>query len=167
VTAGVVERVLALRDERGWSMQQLADRCAEAGMPSLKRSVLVNLQVGRRPYVTLSELMVLAQVFAVEPAALLAPRDRTVFCGKYAVDREAHLIDMIGRDFRELLYRVRDVLAVVREGKTPEQEFLEYLDGRIEMLGEHVEDLNQRLAKTPHVRVVGGSWSTDEQGRRL
>lgn len=126
VTPGVAAYVEDLRNQRGWSVQHLADRCAEAGQPSLKRSVLVNLQRGRRRYLTIGELMALAAVFDVVPAALLGPPGlRNLFCGQYAVDRQVAMADTITRELRLLQDRVRDVLADVARGGGVDQVQLE------------------------------------------
>jgi transcriptional regulator with XRE-family HTH domain len=69
VIAGEVRRY---RRQRGLSAQQLADRCAELGMP-IQRSVLANLENGRRPTVTVAELLVLAAALSVEPVLLVFP----------------------------------------------------------------------------------------------
>lgn len=54
------------------SAQQLADRCAELGM-KIARSVIANLENGRRPTVSVAELLILAAALAVPPAVLIAP----------------------------------------------------------------------------------------------
>lgn len=67
----VARQVKRLRGERGLSAQRLAERCADLGMPELNRSVLANLENGRRPFVTLDELYVLALALNAPPVALL------------------------------------------------------------------------------------------------
>lgn len=69
VIAGEVRRY---RDMRGMSAQQLADRCTELGMP-LKRSVLANFESGRRPTVSVPELVILAKALEVPPVRLIFP----------------------------------------------------------------------------------------------
>jgi len=54
------------------SAQQLADRTAELGMP-IPRSVLANLESGRRETVTAAEVLVLAAALDVAPIDLLCP----------------------------------------------------------------------------------------------
>ena len=45
----VARRLPVLRERHGWSAQQLADRCAEAGWPELNRAIISQLQQdGRR-----------------------------------------------------------------------------------------------------------------------
>lgn len=56
------------------SAQQLADRCAQLGFP-LHRSVIANLENGRRPTVSVAELLVLAEALGVPAARLLIPLD--------------------------------------------------------------------------------------------
>jgi len=57
------------------SAQALADRCAELGWP-IKRSVLANLEAGRRETITVPELFVIAAALEVPPVDLLVPLGR-------------------------------------------------------------------------------------------
>lgn len=57
---------------RGLSAQQLSDRCAEVGMP-IARSVLANFESGRRPTLSVAELLVLAEALKVQPTSLVFP----------------------------------------------------------------------------------------------
>ena len=57
---------------RKMSAQQLADRCAALGM-EIPRSVLANLENGRRPTVSVAELLILAAALEVPPVTLIAP----------------------------------------------------------------------------------------------
>lgn len=66
----VAREVRRHRLRRGWSAQALSDRCAEVGMP-IQRSVLANMESGRRSTVTVAELLVLAAALQVSPAELL------------------------------------------------------------------------------------------------
>jgi transcriptional regulator with XRE-family HTH domain len=54
------------------SMQQLADRTAELGMP-IPQSVLANLESGRRETVSVAEILVLAAALKVSPLELIFP----------------------------------------------------------------------------------------------
>jgi transcriptional regulator with XRE-family HTH domain len=54
------------------SAQQLADRTAEIGMP-IPRSVLANLESGRRETVSVAEVLVLAAALNVSPIELMCP----------------------------------------------------------------------------------------------
>lgn len=54
------------------STQQLSDRCGELGLP-IARSVLANFESGRRPTVSVPELLVLAKALDVAPLALVFP----------------------------------------------------------------------------------------------
>jgi hypothetical protein len=54
------------------SAQQLADRTAQLGMP-IPRSVLANLESGRRETVSVAEVMVLAAALDVSPIELMCP----------------------------------------------------------------------------------------------
>ncbi|MFJ4627217.1 helix-turn-helix domain-containing protein [Streptomyces sp. NPDC088847] len=61
------------RKAQGVSAQRLADRCAELGMPTLARTVIANMESGRRDTVTLPEVLVLAEALGIAPAALVFP----------------------------------------------------------------------------------------------
>ncbi|MFE2132271.1 helix-turn-helix domain-containing protein [Streptomyces sp. NPDC059466] len=69
---GVAREVRRHRQAQGLSAQQLADRCAQIGMP-IQRSVLANLESGRRTTVNIAELLVLAHALDVPPGVLLFP----------------------------------------------------------------------------------------------
>ncbi|MFF1411954.1 helix-turn-helix domain-containing protein [Streptomyces sp. NPDC058289] len=64
--------VRRFRQVRGMSAQQLADRCAELGMP-IARSVLANFESGRRPTLSVAELLIIAQALRVPPVSLVFP----------------------------------------------------------------------------------------------
>ena len=72
VVAGEVRRY---RKERGLSAQKLADRCGELGY-DVPRSVIANLENGRRDSVSLAQLHILAAALEVAPALLVAPLGR-------------------------------------------------------------------------------------------
>lgn len=79
MTAEIAERVRELRNAQGLSARALADRCAELGMPGLNRRVLSNLENGKRTYVTVAELFVLAAALHTTPTNLALPADSTRF----------------------------------------------------------------------------------------
>ncbi|MFG3287216.1 hypothetical protein ACGF3G_00130 [Streptomyces sp. NPDC048179] len=68
----VAQEVRRHRQRRAMSAQQLSDRCAELGMP-IQRSVLANMESGRRSTVTVAEVLVLAAALDVAPAQLVFP----------------------------------------------------------------------------------------------
>ncbi|MCC5582038.1 helix-turn-helix transcriptional regulator [Microtetraspora sp. AC03309] len=72
-TQVAAQRVRHYRKAHGWSAQELARRCAEAGMPNLDRSVLSNLENGRRAGLRLDEVLTLAWVLGVPPVMLMVP----------------------------------------------------------------------------------------------
>jgi transcriptional regulator with XRE-family HTH domain len=71
----VAREVRRYRQMRGLSAQQLADRTADLGMP-IQRSVLANLESGRRTTVTVAELLVLSAALTVAPVLLVFPVGR-------------------------------------------------------------------------------------------
>ncbi|RBY94078.1 hypothetical protein DQ244_01570 [Blastococcus sp. TBT05-19] len=71
----VAQEVQRVRGERRMSAQKLADATAELGLP-MARSVIANLESGRRETVTLPELFVLARALGVPPLLLVFPVGR-------------------------------------------------------------------------------------------
>lgn len=68
----VAQEVRRHRQRQKLSAKQLADRCAALGMP-IQRSVLANLESGRRATITVAEVMVLAAALGVAPGHLIFP----------------------------------------------------------------------------------------------
>jgi transcriptional regulator with XRE-family HTH domain len=75
----LARRVRDLRRRRGWSAQDLAERCEAAGVPELTRSLIANIETGRRRGVTLEEAMTLAYVLDVAPVHLFVPVEEQWF----------------------------------------------------------------------------------------
>lgn len=71
----IAEEIRHRRRQRGMSAQQLADACTGLGLP-MARSVLANLENGRRAALGVDELIVLARALGVSPLALLFPAER-------------------------------------------------------------------------------------------
>ncbi|MFH9938555.1 helix-turn-helix domain-containing protein [Streptomyces murinus] len=69
----VAQQVRKVRLERGISVQRLADICSEEYGVPMKRSVLANFEGGRRPALSLVELLVIARILEVPPVQLLFP----------------------------------------------------------------------------------------------
>ncbi|MGV2914513.1 helix-turn-helix domain-containing protein [Streptomyces alfalfae] len=61
------------RTARGMSAQQLADACARLGHPGLQRTVISNLENGRRGAVSVADVLVLAAALEVAPVELVFP----------------------------------------------------------------------------------------------
>jgi transcriptional regulator with XRE-family HTH domain len=72
VTAGIGERVAHYRDQAKITAQQLAERCAALGMPTLSRVVITKLENGRRESISTAELQVLAAALGVPAIVLLS-----------------------------------------------------------------------------------------------
>ncbi len=74
------------------SVQRLADRTAEFGMP-IPRSVLANLESGRRGTVSVAEVLALAAALDVSPVELMCPvgfdEQAEMLPGRTADPREA------------------------------------------------------------------------------
>lgn len=78
----MAERVKQIRQRRGLTAEALAARCAEIGAPEITRSVIANIETGRkgpdgrrRRDVTVDELFILAFALEVPPALLVIPLD--------------------------------------------------------------------------------------------
>lgn len=74
VAAVVARQVRVQREKRRpkMSAQELSDRCSDLGY-AIPRSVLTNLENGRRETVTVAELLVLAAALGVPPLLLVFP----------------------------------------------------------------------------------------------
>jgi transcriptional regulator with XRE-family HTH domain len=68
----VASEVRRYRNARGLTAEQLAARCSQLGL-SLNRSVIANLESGRRPLTSVAELLVLARALEVPPVRLVVP----------------------------------------------------------------------------------------------
>ena len=73
--AVIARRLRELRTRRGWSAERLAEECAREGADGLNRSVIANIESGRRKYVTVDEALLLAWVLDVAPIHLLVPTE--------------------------------------------------------------------------------------------
>ncbi|MFD4908328.1 helix-turn-helix domain-containing protein [Kitasatospora purpeofusca] len=72
VTARVADALRARRKELGLSAQDVTDACAALGYP-IPRTVIANLESGRRASVDVAELLILAEVLGVPPITMLFP----------------------------------------------------------------------------------------------
>jgi transcriptional regulator with XRE-family HTH domain len=75
LTRAIAGEIRHHRGERGWSAQQLADECARVGM-SIPRSVLADLENGRRASIAAAELLTIAAALEIPPGLLLCPVGR-------------------------------------------------------------------------------------------
>jgi transcriptional regulator with XRE-family HTH domain len=68
-------RIRQARQQRGWTVRELADRCAKAGLPQITHTVIGNLETRRRGTreITLDETLALARVLGVPPLQLMIP----------------------------------------------------------------------------------------------
>jgi transcriptional regulator with XRE-family HTH domain len=76
----VAQRVREIRQSRGWTAKDLAERCAEVGVPEITAAVIANIETGRRDAdgrrrrdVTIDEALALAYALEVPPVFLLIP----------------------------------------------------------------------------------------------
>jgi transcriptional regulator with XRE-family HTH domain len=94
-TEVIAERMRELRNGRGWSAQRLAEEMTKVGIP-WDRSIVANIENGRRASIAIEEVLALAYVLSVAPVHLIVP----------PVDGEA----------TDLLYRVAPEVATTTPG---------------------------------------------------
>jgi transcriptional regulator with XRE-family HTH domain len=70
-------RIREVRQHLGWTVRDLAERCAQAGVPQITSTVITNLETRRRKSreITVDEWLALARVLEVPPLQLLLPLD--------------------------------------------------------------------------------------------
>ncbi|CAN5187831.1 hypothetical protein BH20ACT9_BH20ACT9_05990 [soil metagenome] len=114
-------RVRWLREARGWSARQLAERLHELDGGALDRNVIASLESGRRQSVSVDELTLLALALDCSPAHLLVPDDDTrLRVGRFAVNARlamrwvVGLVPFPGQDVRQWSQWSADYLARVR-----------------------------------------------------
>ena len=71
-TAVIVRQMRELRAARGWSAQRLANEVSAAGL-SWDRSIVANLESGRRRTLSVEEWLVVSRVLGIAPLHLLVP----------------------------------------------------------------------------------------------
>ncbi|AZK95593.1 MULTISPECIES: helix-turn-helix domain-containing protein [Streptomyces] len=72
IKATVAGEVRRRRRRRGWSAQDLADRCEGLGHP-IPRNVIANMESGRRATLPLVDVMILAAALETYPVCLIFP----------------------------------------------------------------------------------------------
>jgi transcriptional regulator with XRE-family HTH domain len=73
LTARIGRRVAHFRDRAGLSAEDLSKLCAEAGLPSITRTVITKLENGRREAISFAELQILAVALRASVADLVFP----------------------------------------------------------------------------------------------
>src|SRR5690606_20596574 len=68
----IAKQVQRIRTERKMSAQDLSDACTALGLP-FSRSAIANFESGRRPTLSVAELLVLARALKVPPVLLVFP----------------------------------------------------------------------------------------------
>jgi transcriptional regulator with XRE-family HTH domain len=71
-TRTIADQVKRIRTDRKLSAQQLSDACAKLGL-EMPRSVIADLENGRRAHISVAELLVLASALDVPPLRLVFP----------------------------------------------------------------------------------------------
>lgn len=130
------------------SAQQLADKTAQLGMP-IPRSVLANLESGRRTTVSAAEVVILGAALGVAPIELLYPvgfeSETEVLPGR-TLDPLGAVQWFCG----EMKLDVSDAVTTLRRPTTKEESaayLLEYHDELIAQLGTHEAEASMALAR--------------------
>ncbi len=161
VSQTIAREVRRHRTERGISAQQLADECARLGHPALQRTVISNIENGRRRDVSVADVLVLAAALEVAPAALIfpagyvaeveylpgqsaAPLEATDWFGGQGGAEDSALA--LARRHRDLERRVRGVYRRIWEQGIAEQRYgVELEDAEAEAGREMARELTDQL----------------------
>lgn len=139
VISVVAERIKHYRQERELSAQQLANTCKEIGY-TIPRSVIANLESGRRETVNLPELLVLAQALGVPPILLIFPLGR------------ADRVEVLPGHDEDTWRAVQWFTGEVPDGLLPGEQ---HLDGSlVNVFREHQRLLDQWIAKRRSAQEV-------------
>ena len=157
----IAREVRRYREDRQpkMSMQQLADRTAELGMP-IPRSVLANLESGRRETVSAAEVLVLAAALDVAPIELVCP----VGFDKQTEMLPGRMMDPLAamRWFTgELKLDVTEPVSTLREPGPGEQSSTYLLEYHDELIGR----LRTQEAEARRAVADAASQGDDERAR--
>lgn len=193
ISTTIAREVRRLRLERGMSAQRLSDACTELGAP-IPRTVLSNLENGRRGNVTVAELFVLAKALSVPPATLVFPvgleasvevLPGTEVSSEAAVDWVAGRFLLPGdaanindpnvslhryRRFSMMLKKLEEQVAIWGLNNRYEQEVREQRDAtrNEQMLYQHeLQDAKQEQARVANMAVDARARGETEEGHRL
>jgi transcriptional regulator with XRE-family HTH domain len=72
-TARIVQGMREARKAAGLTMAQVAQGCADRGLPEITEHTMKNLESGRKTSITVADFVVLADVLGVPPVSLLFP----------------------------------------------------------------------------------------------
>ena len=122
-SAVVADRIREVRGYRGWSASELAERCSDLGMPELNRSVIANIENGRRHDVSVTELLVFARALDVAPVHLLVPIDASDH-DRYALTPNSALQFERAREWIRGHWADNSVDKRVYFSQVPEREFV-------------------------------------------
>lgn len=90
----VARNILELRQSRGWTRKDLAERCKSVGAAEVTTTVLVNIESGRRDKhgrrtrkITIDEVAALARALDVPPVLLVYPLGKEPECVMATTER--------------------------------------------------------------------------------
>jgi transcriptional regulator with XRE-family HTH domain len=102
-------RVREVRERWKWTQQRLAAECKRSGSPWITRTLIAELESGRKVSVSLELLLGLANAFGVAPVHLLVPFEGRVEIGGRAIPVKRVRAWICGRQplraAHELIYR--------------------------------------------------------------
>ncbi|GAB2327888.1 helix-turn-helix domain-containing protein [Streptomyces variabilis] len=172
VSQVIAREVRRHRTARGMSAQTLADACARLGHTGLQRTVISNIENGRRRDVSVADVLVLAAALEVAPAALVFPAGYAAeveylpgqtadpleaadwFTGSGAEEDSALAL---ARRHRELERRIRGVYRRIWEQGIAEQRYgLELEDAEAEAGREMARELTVQLHELREVMAGAG-----------
>ncbi|MFU0240482.1 helix-turn-helix transcriptional regulator [Streptomyces scabiei] len=150
------------RTARKMSAQQLADECARLGHPALQRTVISNIENGRRRDISVVDVLVLAAALEVAPAVLMFPAGYAAeveylpgktaaplvaadwFSGHQGAEEDSALA--LTRRHRDLERRIRGVYRRIWEQGVAEQRYgVELEDAEAEAGREMARELDDQL----------------------
>lgn len=85
------DKFRGLREERGWSQQDISDKLAEMGI-DMHQTTVAKLEKGRRP-LRVAEMYALSWIFGLPPGAVfwIPAKDKMPYSMQYMSERLAHI----------------------------------------------------------------------------
>ena len=93
----IAARMKELRKRHGWTAEQLAEKLTAVGI-KWDRSIVSNVETGRRASITVEEMMALAMVLDTSPVHMMVPlEDRRAIGDTYAVTKATKTVPSLAR----------------------------------------------------------------------
>ncbi len=175
----VIETLIDLREERGWSQSELARKMVDAGWPKYTQMTVSRTEKGERP-IRLDEADALASVFGIDLYNLWTPRRQRLYftsseqVSRLAADLETLIeryldaqatlairADAIGLDESEISHVAAQLM------ETPESIAAKVRNEKDRMHGKFVDALSKRFNAPKDLEAENHFWQTPESERRL